>query len=506
MNNRSNSIKINYFFNLFASIITLIVPFVTAPYVSRVFNASVLGVNSYISTVSNIFVIVSTFGFYVYGQREISKCLNDREQISKVFWNVFFVRLVLTALCSLIYIFIYLFSDRNPLYIIYLFSIIHVAFDCGFLFAGLQKFRLISIVTIIVKIVSCASIFLFVRNVNHIWIYAIITVFNLFASSIFIFFACFGTVRFVKFRDLDVKKTFTNSFKLFLPTIAISIFTLVDKLLIQWLSFGTTTLIIDGVETSVSVASMESGFYVQADNIISICLTIIYSLQTVMISRNSEELKKGNSSVVLQNIYRANQFISFLTIPMMIGLLIVSPCFCNVFFGNGYEKCSTLLQIASVSFLFSGFHSMIGNHYLIASGKERLYTISLFAGGIINILLNLALIPFFGSVGAMIGTVIGKASISLAVFVLTRKELRHKSYLFNYIKCLIPAAFMACVLVLEWVFLFKQQSSISALCVLVISGAFIYLCVTTMIKGNVIKDEWNNYFYKINKIIKKDKE
>ena len=506
MKMKAGNVKVNYLFNLFASIVALVVPFVTAPYLSRVFNASILGTNSYISTVSTAFVTIATFGFYVFGQREISKCADDKTAVSRVFWNVFLSRLLLVLVCCGIYLGVYFASDRNILYIIYLFAIVHVAFDCGFLFAGLQRFGFISLVAAAAKCLACIAVFVFVRDINDIWIYALITVANVFVSCFAIFIACLSRVHAIPFSEIHVVRVFRKSFRLFLPTIAISIFTLFDKLMIQWLTPGVTTMIVDGVETTVTCASVESGFYVQADSVIAICLTAIYALQSVMISKNAEQLKKGNDAVVFRNIYRANQFIAFLTVPMAVGLITVAKCFCDTYYGPGYEKCATLLMIAAPTFLFSGLHSMIGNHYLIAKGQENKYTAALFSGGGINILLNLALIPFFGSIGAMISTAVGKLTISVVTTLLTRKDLHYKAYFLNYLKCFIPGGIMAGVVLGVWFLLFKQAPSILALATMVLSGGFIYLCVSTVIKGNIVKDGWDLVYTKIRSHLKPDEE
>ncbi len=503
---KAGNVKVNYLFSLFASIVALIVPFLTAPYLSRVFNASILGTNSYISTVSNGFVIIATFGFYIFGQREIARCSEDKAAVSRVFWNVFLSRLLLVLVCCLIYTGIYFASDRNLLYIIYVFSIIHVAFDCGFLFAGLQKFGMISVVSAATKLLACVAIFVFVRGIDDIWIYAVISVSSVFAPCLIIFFACLSKVQTIPLSEINIPQVFRKSFKLFLPTIAISIFTLFDKLMIQWMVPGVTTMVVDGIEKTVTCASAESGFYVQADSVIAICLTVIYALQSVMISKNAEQLEKGNNEVVLQNLYRANQFIAFLTVPMTVGLIAVAKCFCDIYYGSGYEKCAILLMIAAPTFLFSGLHGMVGNHYLIAKGQENKYTFALFFGGGINILVNIALIPFFGSVGAMISTAIGKLSISIVTVLLTRKDLRYKSYFFNYLKCSIPGFVMAGLVLAEWFLVFKQNPSIMALIVMVASGAFIYLCGVTMIKGNLIKEGWDLVHKRIQAHLKPDEE
>lgn len=95
-------------------------------------------------------------------------------------------------------------------------------------------------------------------------------------------------------KTLNVWQHFLPSLKLFIPNIAVSIYLLLDKALIGALVPGTTTKIVDGVETVVSNADLENGYYNEADTIIKMCITMITSLSSVMMPKNSFVLYKPN--------------------------------------------------------------------------------------------------------------------------------------------------------------------------------------------------------------------
>ena len=56
------SIKKNYIYNLTFQILTLIIPLITTPYLSRVLGADGIGTFSYIESVSSYFVLFATLG------------------------------------------------------------------------------------------------------------------------------------------------------------------------------------------------------------------------------------------------------------------------------------------------------------------------------------------------------------------------------------------------------------------------------------------------------------
>ena len=77
---RKKSIKKNYMYNLIYQILTLITPFITTPYLSRVLGANGVGTYSYIDSVCSYFVLFATLGLTTFGQREVSYVQDDRKK------------------------------------------------------------------------------------------------------------------------------------------------------------------------------------------------------------------------------------------------------------------------------------------------------------------------------------------------------------------------------------------------------------------------------------------
>ena len=68
----NKSIKKNYIYNLTFQILTLIIPLITTPYLSRVLGAEGIGIYSYVESISAYFVLFATLGLTIFGQREVS--------------------------------------------------------------------------------------------------------------------------------------------------------------------------------------------------------------------------------------------------------------------------------------------------------------------------------------------------------------------------------------------------------------------------------------------------
>ena len=95
------SIKKNYIYNLTYQIIALIIPLITTPYISRVLQADGVGTYSYIYSIITYFVLFGSLGVMMYGQREIAYIQDNKEQRTRVFWEIVFFRFV-TMLISLV--------------------------------------------------------------------------------------------------------------------------------------------------------------------------------------------------------------------------------------------------------------------------------------------------------------------------------------------------------------------------------------------------------------------
>lgn len=481
------NIKKNYLYNLFYQIITLITPLITAPYVSRVLGSDGIGKFSFTYSLVSYFTLFASFGFNYYAQREIANNQGEQEKQSVIFWEIICSRIFLVIISLLIYFLMIIFGvfqDYKLLMMILSINIISVGFDISFLYQGNEEFGKIVIRNIITKIVGIILIFLFVRQKSDVWIYTMCHSIILIASNILLWFGLRKKVIFVSIRKLNIKKHFLPSLRLFIPTIAVSVYTMLDKTLIGLLVNGETIITnIFGKTEIVKNSELENGYYEQAEKIVKMVLTIITSLGTVMIPRNSSSLAKGKHEEFFNNINNALSFVCFIGFPLMFGLAAISFNFCPWFFGPGYEKVPYLIIIFCPLVIFIGFSNVLGLQYLIPLKKDKKYTIAICTGALLNVIINIFLIPKYKSYGAAFATIFAELIITCIMFYFARKDINIKKLFCSCCKYLLSGIVMFICIFLVTLYL---SSSIINTIVIILLGCFIYLILLLLFRDKYI--------------------
>ena len=104
MNNKS--IKKNYLYNVIYQILTIILPLITTPYISRVLGSSNIGIYSYTLSIATYFILIGSLGISLYGQREIAYYQEDKVKRSTIFWELSIIKWIsLTISMILFYMF-----------------------------------------------------------------------------------------------------------------------------------------------------------------------------------------------------------------------------------------------------------------------------------------------------------------------------------------------------------------------------------------------------------------
>lgn len=403
----NKSIKKNYIYNLTYQILTLIVPLITIPYLSRVIGADGIGTFSYVESISSYFVLFATLGLTTFGQREISYVQDDRKKRTIVFWETFIIQTCSSFLCIIAYVAFSLFQDNELLYLVLIFNLLSVLANVVWLFQGLEEFGKIVFRNILFKLLGLAYIFIFVTEKDDAIVY-------LFGVSFFLFLNNFSywtmLPRYIDrpiFKELHPSRHLKTVISLFVPTIAISIYSVLDKIMI-------------GVITN---DPFENGYFELAFKMSTIILTVVTSLGTVMVPRIGYYFSKGDIKSVKEYMYSSYRFVLMIGIPLTFGLIAVSSNFVPWFYGKGFDKVITLLCILSFLIIAIGFGITTGTQYLIPTNRQNYLSISVIFGAIFNFILNLFLIKYFASIGAAIASVVAETAISCLQLFLIRKEI-----------------------------------------------------------------------------------
>ena len=462
----AKSIKRNYIYNLIQQILSLLTPLITTPYISRVIGAEGIGLFSYASSIVAYFALFAALGTANYGQREISYCQDDRERRTEVFWNNELLCVISTFTCLILYVVFCIFQKENRVvFIILSLSVFDVCINVSWLLTGMEEFGKIVLRNIIIKIISIAFIFIFVRSKDDFIVYVL----GLTLVSVVSNLSLWPLVpKFVGRLNLKVLKPFSNIktvFSLFIPTIAISIYTVLDKTMI-------------GVITKDAA---ENGFYEQAIKISRIALMVVTSLGTVMVPRIGHHFEKHEDEIVRKYMYRSYRFVGLLGIPMCLGLLAVSSNFVPWFFGKGFEKVIPLIGILGFLIIAIGVNNVTGMQYLIPTKRQNIFTKTVLIGAGVNFIANICLIPFLGAIGAAVASVLAETVIAVVQLVIVRNELSSLLIIKESIKYIISGLIMFIVL---YIFGKILVPSIANTLILVLCGVLVYLILLMILQDS----------------------
>ena len=452
----AKSIKRNYIYNLIQQILTLLTPLITTPYISRVIGAEGIGIYSYASSIVTYFALFAALGTATYGQREISYCQDDKTRRSEVFWNNELLCIITTCISLCFYgLFCFFQKENRIVFFILSLSLLDVCLNVSWLLTGLEEFGKIVLRNIIIKVVSIGFIFTFVRTKDDLIIYVLGLTLALIISDISLWPFVLKFIDRPKVKDLKPFSEIKVVFSMFVPTIAISIYTVLDKTMI-------------GIITKNAA---ENGFYEQALKISRIALTVVTSLGAVMIPRIGYLFEKHDNDLVRQYMYRSYRFVGFIGIPMGLGLLAISPNFVPWFFGKGFEGVIPLIGVLGFLLLSIGINNVTGVQYLIPTKRQNTFTKTVLIGACINLIANICLIPSLGAIGAAIASVLAETIIAITQLWIVRKEISSLAIIKQSLKYIISGFIMFFTLLLINKYL---QPSIMNTLVLISSGCFVY--------------------------------
>jgi O-antigen/teichoic acid export membrane protein len=407
------SLRSNLIYNTVYQITIMILPFLTAPYISRIIGADGLGTYSYSHAIALYFVYFAMLGLSNYGNREIAKNSDDNKALNKVFSSIYFLQLITSILIGIIYLgYVFLIAKGNRnINIIMFLHVISAVFDVSWLFFGLQEFKITSIRQIIIKILSFISIFIFVKNKNDLWIYTFIMSLSYFLSAFSLWIMMFKKVKIIKCDIKDVLKHLKPCLILFIPIIATSVYRVMDKIMIG--SFCDMAQV---------------GYYENAEKIILISLGILNAFSAVVMPKIANLLSNKRNEEALELTDKSMKVSMFICFVVSFGIAAVAKEFIPIFFGEEFYESINICSLLCISVPFITWSTMIRNLYLIPHEEDKIYVKSVIIGAIVNFILNLIFIRKYEALGAVIGTLSAEITLALYQTIKVRNKVNIKKY------------------------------------------------------------------------------
>lgn len=422
----------NFLYNLSYQILVLILPLITVPYVSNILGAK--GVGDYAFTFANVqyFVLFGMVGVTLYGNRQIAYVRDNKEKLKNTFYSIYSVQ-VITMLISggLFLLFAFTFTDEGyrNLYLVQGINILAALIDISWLFMGLEQFKKTVLRNTIVKLLSLASIFIFVKNIDDLVIYILILALSNLLGNLTFWLYVPKVIGIKNIRIKGLAGHLKASIALFIPQIAIQVYLLLSRTLL-------------GVFTD----TIQVGYYENSQKLVRMALTVATAIGTVMMPKIANTVASGDMDKVKYYIKNSFFFMNFISIPLTFGLLGIAKELSPWFFGKEFEGIEKLIIISCVIILAISWSNVFGTQLLVPLNKTKEFTLSVTAGAIVNLVFNLILLKRMGSIGACITIVLAEITVTITEMYILRKFLDIKELIKSVI-IFFPAAIIMFIIV-----------------------------------------------------------
>lgn len=465
-------LSVNIIYSLFVQVASFIAPLITGPYVARVLSAELIGDYGYVFANSSYFVLAESLGFALYGTIKGAAIRDDKEKLSKLFWEIMFLKSLFMVVCVGAYTIWFVVLAKGGyrnLYLIMFLNIFANGVDVIWFFNALEEYKVIAIRSVAVQVVNVLAILMFVKSKDDFLTYAIIMQLSILLGCLAVYPSLKGKIKWMGFEGLNIRRHVVPSLIYFIPGLVNTIFSSTDKTIL-------------GAFTG---DSYEVGVYDQANKICQLCISIISAVSVVILPRVTYLYHNSkDKSELIRLLDSSIRGVFFVAMPVSLGIAAVSDYFIPVFFGAGYEKSILLSKILCFNVLFISLSNFMGHQCLIARGKQKEYNICVGTGALLNVIINICLVKNLQSVGVSIASSV-TSFIVFALIVWYGKDMIRINRILHVSRNYFFATIIMFVSI-YWVNI--PDNIIASLVVRVALGVVIYAVMLLIFKDEMTND------------------
>ncbi len=477
-----SSIKQNFIYNALLSLSQVVFPLITFPYVARVILPTGIGEVTFVESICRYVILFSALGIPIYAVREIAKVKNEKEKLNKLFTELIIIHFSITIFISLLFVMLIylipLLNNNKEFYILGLFLILSNVFVIEWYFQGIGQFKFITIRNLIVKTILTILVFIVVKDKSDVITYFSLIVITSILNAVVNFVYALRTIKLDFSSNLnDLKRHFKPLFYIFSSIAFISIYTLLDTIMLGFMTNERTV-----------------GLYSTGLKVSRIPMLFIGALGVVLIPKLSEYFHHNRLDDFISLINKSVKFVITFSVPTLFLLLSLSDTIIVSFAGSNFIAAGSVLKILSLLSLLIGLSNIFGLQILTPMGQDKYLTFSVLIGMVISLGLNLILIPIYKEKGAAFSNIIAETAVTIATIFFARKFIKFTidwKFVFKTIIYAIPLFFIP-IFVSRYVISEIQLTIIS----IVLSGIYFLPIQLFVLKNELFIDLKNKILKK----------
>lgn len=430
------SIKLNFIMNACLTMSSFIFQLITFPYVSRILLPAGTGRVSFAASLIAYFTMFAQLGIPTYGIRICAKVRDDREKLTKTAQELLIVNLGMGAISYIVLFLLIItvprFREEWLLYTVMSFSVILNSIGMEWIYKALEQYTYIAVRSVIAKIVALAVMFLLVRTETDYVIYGGITVLASSASYLFNFIHVHKFISLKPIGKYDFRKHLKPIGTFFAMACATTIYTNLDNVMLGFMS------------NEINV-----GYYDAAIKIRKVLLSVVTSLGAVILPRASYYVEHRLWDEFYRITAKAFSFVLVVAMPMTVFFMLFAKESIYFLSGESYAGSILPMQVIMPTLFLVGITNVLGLQVLVPLGREDVVLKAEVFGAVIDVVINLILIPQYAALGAAIGTLAAEFTVLVVQLKALPVRTRKVFYSIHYGKLIIALIF-GCIMSL-WV-------------------------------------------------------
>ena len=414
--------------NALLTISSFIFPLITFPYVSRILLPEGTGKVSFVTSVVTYFSMFAQLGIPTYGIRACAKVRDDKEALSRTVHELLFINWIMSLLAYGVFgiclVTVPKFREEKPLFLIISLTILLNAIGMEWLYKGLEQYTYITVRSLIFKVIALFAMLGLIHKKEDYVIYGALTIFAASASNIFNFINAHKYIRIRPVGNYCVRQHLKPVLVFFAMSCATVIYTNLDTVMLGFMK-----------------SDVDVGYYNAAVKIKAVLLGVVTSLGAVLLPRASYYIEQGMHERFLALSKKAIEFVFLMASPLTVYFILYARE--GVFFlsGSAYGGAILPMQIIMPTLLWIGLTNIMGIQMLVPLGREKIVLYSEVAGALVDLWVNVMLIPRMASAGAAIGTLAAEMVVWIVQFIALRSIVQEAYRSIHYGSILMAILF-----------------------------------------------------------------
>ena len=364
-------------------------------------------------------------------------------------------------------IFVTKFHDYKWLIIILSFQIIFKTLSIEWVYTVYEDFLYITVRAIVIQIISLLLMFAFVKDRNDLYIYVIIVTLASGGSSIYNFIHVRKYTKFKFTYKLNLKSHLKPIMLIFATSVAVTIYVNSDITILGFLCDDWTV-----------------GIYSVSVKVYTIIKQVVISILSVVIPRLAYFLGQNESEKFEETVNELFQTLITIVLPAVVGIYMLAKQIVYIVGGEEFIDASSSMQLLSIALIFCLYAWSWGQCILITFKQEKVLFWATCISAVVNVVLNIVLIPLFYENAAAFTTIMAEAISFIIIWTYGRKYVKLNKMTITYFK-----VFVGCLGIIIVNLLLNRiqfQSVLFHTFIAIVVSVIVYFIIELVLKNHVI--------------------